>query len=238
MNLIPDDVMQTLAGHDSPINLQELVYILTRPDPQALFIKNRNLEYVYASPFFTDLMGLKNGQKIRGMRDTELCANKSLTDRYEACDLEVLEQGMPIDLCDTINPKHNESFLNTMEGKEYPLYGKHDRPEFLLGIVSPKMKIIKLDWNTLFSLDDNEIASLLSKKFYLLDDIRFSRREIQVLIAMMKGQHAGEIAFSMQLKQSTVESYFVNIKNKIGVNTKSEIIHFMTDKNPLEKIIL
>lgn len=242
MNSIPDSVLNILVGFDSPINLQELIHLLSTPEPQGLFIKNRNLQYVYATSFFIGLMGLKNGAEIAGMEDTMLCSDKALTDRYQDYDKKVLETGMPIVLSDTIQPKYNDGYVNIMEGMEYPLYGKSGRPEYVLGIVTPKMRPMKLDWNTLFNLDGNKLENLLSKKGYTLkssmSQIRFSRRELQVLIALIQGKRAGETADTLNLKQSTVESYIKNIKNKIGVNSKSELIHYLTDNRLLEQIIL
>jgi DNA-binding NarL/FixJ family response regulator len=92
----------------------------------------------------------------------------------------------------------------------------------------------------LFNLDQEALHNLLVNKFYSIQTafgvIRFSKRELQVFIALLKGCTAGETAHHLQLKQTTIESYLVNIKNKTGATSKSELIHFAISINLLEQI--
>ena len=52
----------------------------------------------------------------------------------------------------------------------------------------------------------------------------FSARETEVIRWVIRGKTMREIGLMLELSQRTVESYFNNIKMKVGVNTKSQLI--------------
>lgn len=54
--------------------------------------------------------------------------------------------------------------------------------------------------------------------------IYFSKRESQCLNHLIRGKTAKLIAQKLKLSPRAVESYLVNIKNKVGVRTKAELI--------------
>lgn len=95
-------------------------------------------------------------------------------------------------------------------------------------------------WNDIFQVSMEELDALLVRPRYdfQLDNNRFilSRMEIKSLVQLLKGQHAGEIATSLNLKQTTVESYLSNIKNKLGINSKSQLIQFIVKNQLLQQI--
>ena len=62
--------------------------------------------------------------------------------------------------------------------------------------------------------------------------------EICILVQLLKGAHAGGIAKELQIKQTTAESYLVNIKNKLAVNSKSALINAVINGKLLEQIIV
>ena len=62
--------------------------------------------------------------------------------------------------------------------------------------------------------------------------------EIRTLIQLLKGLHAGEIAQALGIKQTTTESYLVNIKNKLSVEKKSDIIDRVAKEKILQQILL
>ena len=62
--------------------------------------------------------------------------------------------------------------------------------------------------------------------------------EIRTIIQLLKGAHAGEIAKELHIKQTTVESYLIHIKNKLAVSNKSELINRIISEKLLEQIII
>jgi len=99
---------------------------------------------------------------------------------------------------------------------------------------------VSLDWNTIFQLSMVQLDALLVRQRYpiQLDTGKFtlSRMEIKTLVQLLKGQHSGEIAAALGLKQNTVESYLSNIKNKLGVNLKSELLQTVINNQLLQQI--
>ncbi len=103
-----------------------------------------------------------------------------------------------------------------------------------------KYSLDKLDWNTLFQLSTQQLDALLIKTRYPIQldigHISLSRMEIKTLVQLLKGQHAAEIATTLQIKKSTVESYLANVKNKLGVRLKSELVHRVIHSHLLQQI--
>jgi DNA-binding CsgD family transcriptional regulator len=99
-----------------------------------------------------------------------------------------------------------------------------------------------LTWDALFQLSTAQIDQRLTKRTYPIDlgthQITLSKMEIKTIIELIKGKHAGEIACALGIKQSTVESYLLNLKNKLGVNLKSELVSCIINNQLLQKIVL
>ena len=141
-----------------------------------------------------------------------------------------------------VAPKHNQPIIHTMQGKLYPLLAENGQASHVLGMVSPTVKLLKLDWDTVFSLTVNELDALLSKRSYEIKlyfgSVMLSKMEIKTLIQLMRGAGAGDIAKALNIKQTTVESYLTNIKNKFGVSHKSELTNLVINEKILHKIML
>lgn len=54
--------------------------------------------------------------------------------------------------------------------------------------------------------------------------IQFTPRESQIIYYLVRGKSAAKTAELLTLSKRTVEYYIINIKNKLGVNSKSDII--------------
>lgn len=231
-----------ISSVQSPLSLDELVNLTAEPNHYYLFIKNKNSCYEYANQPFVELMSLKQQKELLGQSDSLLCADKEQVKRYWDDDCFVLESLQSRPVLDKVAPRYNSPLVKTMKGTLYPLTINANHPNYVLGIVTPLTKLIKLDWDTLFSLNYDELAELLVKKRYPLVihgvTIYFSKREIQVLVELLRGSHTGQIAEHLCLKQSTVESYLVNIKNKLGVSTKAELIAIVISSRFLQQILL
>ena len=224
----------------SPIKLETIIEIVNQSSTQCLFIKNESSVYCYANDNFAQLMGLKKSSHILKLNDTDLSKNKSDAKKYREHDSCILEEGCSLDVKEVISPRHNKLLYKMMEGTLYPLIENDKR--FVLGLVQPKLKLLRLDWDVIFSLKNDDIASLLYRRSYLIQlhfgRISISKQEILILIQLVKGRHAGEISQELKIKQCTVESYIVNIKNKLGVCTKSDLIDIMFQDKILEQLIV
>ncbi|MBA2711420.1 MAG: helix-turn-helix transcriptional regulator [Tatlockia sp.] len=230
-----------LRSTSSPLNLHELCELFSEDKPKYLFIKNIKSQYEYANNAFFSLMGFKFLSDLVRKSDAELYDDKFKIKQYRHDDSYVLEEEKPLILLNEVNPKNNSSIITTMEGKLYPLAIYSDKPDYVLGIVSSSTHIRQLDWDTLFNLTTAELDELLTRKSYSISlqwgKTALSKREIQVLFELIHGYHAGQIAVRLCLKQSTVESYLVNIKNKLYLNTKSELISFVISSKLFHQIL-
>ena len=99
-----------------------------------------------------------------------------------------------------------------------------------------------LDFDTVFSITNEQLNELLTKRSYPIQltfgIISLSNMEIRTLILLLKGLHAGEIAQALGIKQTTTESYLVNIKNKLSVEKKSDLIYRVTKEKILHQILV
>lgn len=226
----------------STSNLGEIITQISDGNTCCVSIKNMQSHYQYANQNFIQLMGLSSLQQIMNKTDQMLYTDKSLIRTYKEHDQYVLEEAKILEVNECVAPKFNQPIIKQMQGKIYPIYENSSRPTLILGLFTPVSKLLKLDWDTVFKLRCSELNQILVRKKYPISlewgQVVLSKKEVQLLVALLKGMHAGEIAVNLKLKQTTVESYLVNLKNKFGVNMKSELINLIISKNILQQILI
>jgi DNA-binding CsgD family transcriptional regulator len=227
---------------DTPMNLADLLDLLDTSQNHCVFIKDEHSAYCYANLNYIRLMGLHNINQLRRLNDRDLSKNKKDADMYRELDCFVMEEGKTLSVSEQISPAHNQPIVKTMQGKLTPLYSHSDSANYVLGLVTPESKMLKLDFDTMFSLNQSELDDLLIKRSYDLSFnahlVTLSKKEICTIIELLKGSHAGDIAKALQIKQTTVESYLANIKNKLAVSSKGELIQAVIKEKLLEQVIL
>lgn len=55
-------------------------------------------------------------------------------------------------------------------------------------------------------------------------NLNFTKRELECIKFTMRGQPAKQVAFNLNISQRTVEEYLQNIKNKLGVYSKPQLL--------------
>lgn len=225
-----------------PMEAQDLIQLVNASSHHCLFIKNQYSNYCYANNNYIQLMGLDNLKQLQQLSDHDLSKDTKDADKYRQLDCYVLEENKPLAVSEVITPNYNQPILKTMEGKLYPLTSEQSGARYVLGVVAPESKLLKLDFDTLFKINQQELRSLLKKQRYNLKlsfgTATLSRMEIQTLVQLLRGAHAGEIAQALSIKQTTVESYLTNIRNKLFVHNKSELLNLIINEKILEQIIL
>lgn len=226
----------------SDTSLTTLFTLVKESTKHCYFIKNQSSQYLYANQNFIDLMGVGHLKALRQASDEALTKDKNKAKKYRALDESIFEQAKSLEVEETLEPKCNAGLIKTVSGSLYPLYQKNHKAEYVLGIVSPKNQLLRLDWEQVFQLSIEDLKSLLVKRSYSIrlsiGKTTLSRMEIITLSLLLKGHHAGEIAQLLFLKQTTIESYVVNIKDKLGVNSKSELINIVIVEKILGQIVL
>lgn len=76
-----------------------------------------------------------------------------------------------------------------------------------------------------------DMPSSQQNNMHLLENKFLSKREKECLNQIVRGKSARAIADLLGLSKRTVEGYLENIKNKLNVSTKSELIAKIFDKN-------
>lgn len=222
--------------------MADFIELLNSSQYQCIFIKDEKSSYYYANDNYIQLMGLQNLKELRNFNDYDLSKNRQDADKYRALDHYALEKVEPLIVCESIIPSHNSPIVKTMEGKLYPLFSSGKKMNYVLGVVAPESKLLKLDFETLFKLKQSELDVLLIRRSYPvklgLISIQLSKMEIRTLVLLLKGAQAGDIARELCIKQTTVESYLLNIKNKFSVKHKSELIQLVINHKVLEQIVL
>lgn len=212
-------------------------------DPNVcICIKDHKSNYLYGNPNFIKLMGLKSNKELCRSSDIELSKNVRLARRYRDIDLEVLDTRKELQVSEEVSPKLNMPVQKIMEGQFYPYLSPHSQVEGVLGIITPKDKHLALSFDLAFTYPIDTLKKMLSKRSYLIHlknfNLQISKMEILLLVLLLKGKHAGEIASDLAIKQTTVESYIANIKNKFGASTRSELIDFVIKHDLFSHLII
>ena len=231
-----------MRSADAKVSISDLLSVASASQYQCLFIKDEKSKYVYANDNFIQLMGLKTLRQLQHLTDYELYGNIKEAEKYREHDQYILEESKILTVNEVVDPLYNQYITKTMQGNLYPVFAQSDKANFVLGIVSPESKLLKLDFDTIFKLNQNELGELLVKRTYLVSvngrSVGLAKMEICTLILLFKGFHAGEIAKELHIKQTTVESYIVHIKNKLSVSNKKELINLIINEKILHQIML
>ena len=220
-----------------------LLSLINHHSNQFVFIKNKYSKYQYANTNFIKLMGLESLKKLINQTNFELYRDIKKIKLYLQHDEEVLESGETLGIAAEVSPIKNKLINKHMVGNLYPIFNTDTMGTIgVLGIVTAQHQPFTLNLEDAISLTAQEFNAFFTRCSYSIDlfnqAISFSRREIQCMIELIKGKHAGEIAENLALKQSTVESYLINLKNKLGVNTRSHLIMTILDQKIIQQIIL
>lgn len=223
-------------------DVQDLIMQSSQIPGQCLFIKDIFSNYQFANINFIQIMGLDNLKHLKSITDFDLTNDKVKTKKFHHLDQMVVEEGMAISVSEEITPNYNRPIRKLMNGQMYPIFSDSGDVKYVLGMVTPKSRLIRLDWDTVFNLSTTELNDVLVKRSYQITcqgyQTTLSKMEIKTLIQLIKGQAANEISENLNIKQTTVESYLKNIRNKLGVSSKSELIHVLIRDNVLHQIIV
>jgi DNA-binding CsgD family transcriptional regulator len=64
----------------------------------------------------------------------------------------------------------------------------------------------------------------------------FTKRELQCIQFTLRGQSAKQVGFNLGISQRTVEEYLQNVKNKLGVHSKSQLIAKLLPMSHLNQV--
>lgn len=177
-----------------------------------------------------------------GRNSEDLCANKQQVKPLLDLDQQVIESEKEILLEGKVIPDAMPWQTYQVQGSMYPISINDGKPELALVIAETKVIPIRLDLSTVISMSFDELNLRLNRNSYFILCYgimqKISRREIQCIVEMIKGKHAGQIAQTLQLKQSTVESYIKSLKEKLGATNKNSLLETVFREKILEQIVI
>lgn len=201
-----------------------------------VFIKDTAHSYVGCNRSYAHFLGLGDQQKIIGLTDPII--NPQQAELYRLDDEKVL-RGETIDI-------NNPAFFKDLgsvqvAGKMLPLKNLNNEIIGILGTTTLILSIAtKPFYQAMTLLNANTIPLIVNKKFYAVNTaagaIRISKREVECILFLFKCMTSDAIANCLQLSQRSVESYFVNIKNKLNVKHKNEIIEAVIKGGLLQQL--
>lgn len=221
---------------------EALKALITAGNDKFVFIKSALSVYQYANPLFLNMMGLNSLDDIRNQTDADLCRDKQKARVYVQDDEKVIDLEKPAIICEEVIPKHNPVFQEILTGTLYPLHTGEGVPSAVLGICGYQRVVKKLTIELSLMMTTAELDYVLTKPRYIINvfnrKISLSKREIQCLIELIKGNRAGETALLLSLKQTTIESYINNLKNKLGATSKSSLINTVLAQEIIQQIVI
>jgi DNA-binding CsgD family transcriptional regulator len=235
-------ISKLFENHHTTMPLSDLLSAF-ESKTSCISIKNTQRTYAFANSNFAQLMGLQEASQLLALKDLDLTDNKDLLHTIKHDDEYILETAQSLKVCEELYPNFAPHLVKKVSGSIHPIFYKDEKtPRFILGIFNPMTQLLSLDFDTLCSLPFSELCLLLPTKnnTILFQGMNFSlsKREVEVILGLIRGMHAGEVAASLHLKQTTVESYIQNIKNKFGLSLKSELISAILENNVLKQILL
>lgn len=233
-----------ILGDSDIIQLHEdaLATLLSAGNTSLVFVKSSLSVYKYANPSFVEASGLKSLNELRNLNDYDLCNDKTKNKIFREMDEYVIDMEGPLEVCSEVAPKYNTLFREYLKGTLYPIFSKGSQPIAVMGIVKHERSQCKLTLESAISMSSVELNYALTKRSWMVTvfnrEIKISRRELQCLIELIKGHHAGEIAETLLLRQTTVEGYIDNIKNKLGATSRSSLINTVFNQKIIQQIDL
>lgn len=231
--------LEQASSYEVQIPQEDFFSLLSQNKERFIFIKNDVSVYQYANPLFLELMGIRS---IKHLSDCDLCRDPKKVKIYQEHDSEVLETEKALQVIEEILPQKNELIRKQMGGKIYPIYSGASKPIAIMGVVQPCHQPFHLTIETAVGLTKEDMdANFIRRSYQVLvynNRITLSKRELQCIIELIKGKTAGEIATTLALKQTTIEFYIENIKDKLGATSKSSLIMTIFNQKIIQQIVL
>lgn len=162
----------------------------------AVFIKNTKSQYLWANDFFVKKSaGLNSVHDVVNKQDQEFVWH-AFADELKSNDQLLFDKVENLSVCERV--LRYEGTQVDIITKKQPLFDKNKQLVGLIGfsIEVPASPLIRL----------------------------LSKRECEIVVLISQGDTDKQIAKKLGISPRTVESYIVNVKQKLGVRTRVELI--------------
>lgn len=238
MELISFRVKSMVGQHKNELNsclVNKVVSSLDDTD-SFVFIKDIYHRYLGCNNTYARFLGLDDKQNIIGLTDAVL--NPTQADLYLQDDTKVLSgEKLIID-----NPAFFKQYGKLqVSGEIIPVKNLNNDIIGIFGTTKLVFNIATQPFHAVMALlDANTVPLIVNKRFYLLNtnhgEVKLSKREVECILLLFKCITYEAIAASLRLSQRSVESYFVNIKNKLNLKQKHEIVEAVIKGGLLQQL--
>lgn len=203
----------------------DLNLIFNKSD-KIIFVKDKNSRFVYGNSSFLQLAGLDSIEEALGCNDYQIPWKKGQADYFIKQDNEVLVKTR-------LNRYFQKAGKFIVAGTKH-LWRNPETNETLIVGVFERVDLIGENkiFNIISEVYNNNVIDYFKseeKKYYFIKDINnrlmlLSKREALCLLYMIAGYSCSDTAKSIHLSRRTVESHINNIRYKLGVTYKKDII--------------
>jgi len=218
------------------LNLANQILPLVGDQHSFVFIKDKQHQYVGCNNNYARYLGFNNYTAIVGL--TDLIINPDHAHIYRTDDEKVLRG----ELVEINNPAYFKKIGNVaVAGKIIPLKDDANNVAGILGVTQLIHSLANKPFaKAIAMLNANNILLTVNKNWYEVNTrygkVKISKREVQCILFLFKSFTSEDIAQNLQLSRRSVESYLVNIKNKLNVSHKSEIVETIILGGLLEQL--
>ena len=198
--------------------------------PCLIFWKDKNLAYQGGNATFFNLIGATNPEDFAGKSDFDFPWAKDAP-LYRASDLLSLE-GKPF-LAQELRWRNN-GYRQVVVHK-LPIKNTKNEIIGILGIQQDITEIVTLS-NEIQTppstiLQKTEIDAKICFLLKSMSNTLLTRREIECLSLWLSGYSIKESAYCLNLSHKSIEAYRKNVKDKMGVHHRFQLIEIMQTKN-------
>lgn len=193
---------------DFNINPEALIKI---PGQVWVFWKDKKSHFLGCNDNMAEELNLASRHDIYGKNDYDLLTDKIQIEHVVSCDKAVMLSGITQQSKDIITlPNQRKEFNCT----KFPLINSNGKTIGVIGIsFCKKQNITKSFYDT----------------YITIKEAKLTNREEEILNYIIRGKTAKVIAQLTHLSYRTIEQHIGNIKTKLNVRTKSELIEKTID---------
>lgn len=196
------------------------MYNILNQLPGFIAWKDNQLRYLGCNQNLARALGLKNPASIIGLSDAELGNHTEATLNFYQDTDKLALSGQVVKIIHSIGA-HDPRKIYLLEKK--PLTHADGQ------IVGTLFHCVEFVNPTLQRMQERD-QKYRSLPYYHVgithNPYQLSTRELECLFCVLRGMSAKKIAERLQLSKRTVESYLENLKNKLGCETKAELLAF------------
>lgn len=198
--------------------------------PGIVLVMNTNSEFVLSNNHTAKLFGYKNEESLQGLNAFGMrCPAVACAESFINQDKHVINTKEEITLLDI--HAYADDQTRVLLTKKKPLYQANDITGVICHCTEIQSNTISKVSSILIGLDKKyHEKNSHNERSYFIGSIPqeqlLSKRELELLFYYVRGKTSKTIAKILNLSYRTVENYIDNIKNKLDLGSKEDLIEY------------